>query len=256
MSTLAERSRIGLHRHALSALAKAAAYYGFRLKPVSGEFAFIDAEDTVRAAEAAGLSVENYYYGSSSEEMRGRLDRIVDRIVPLFDPGTPVAVVEIGAGTGVFTKRVLSRLPCRAYHVYEVNPGWSDYLARTYGHAPGFKAHACDGETLRGTETASIDLVQAHGVFVYTPTLITLSYCLESARVLKPGGRLCFDCYLDTGFGEEQRRKWMASPHRFPVVVPAQMLAAVLREAGLHEISHFREVHGPDYVDYLLFEKR
>ena len=244
-----ERARGGI----VYGLSRVATRFGFALRPIGGDY--LDAERTIQAAQEAGLSIEDYYYRGSSQQMRGRIDRIVDHIVPVVSSTHPIAVVEIGAGTGVFLRRCLSRMKCSAYHVFETDTGWRSYLSAIYGDHPAYRSHACDGESLRPIADQSVDLVHAHGVFVYTPTLVTLSYIEEAVRVLKASGHLYFDCYLDEAFDLDVRRKWMTSPHRFPIVLPAAYLRRELDRLGLTLVESFRELHGPDYVHYLLARK-
>ena len=227
---------------------------GYALKPTGGG-GYIDASATVSAAREVGLTLEEFIYRHDDANKRGRIDRIVGRVGALFGPASPVSVAEIGTGTGMYMERLCKIVKCIAYHVFETDPGWQAYSRSTLcNHAATF-VHSCDGMTLKELGNASVDLVHAHGVFVYTSSLVTLGYLAEAARVLKPGGKLCFDCYLDTNFGELAIEKWMASEHRFPVITVSKILFDHLQQNQLKIVSTFREVHGPDYVDYLVAQK-
>jgi len=232
---------------------RALARHGYALTRTGG--GYLDATTTIRAAREAGLTLQEFVHRHDSEHKKGRTDRIANRIAALFDPRLPIAVAEIGTGTGMYMERLCKASNCVDYHIFETDPGWQEY-ARTKlsAHAPT-SVHNCDGMTLKELNNRTIDLVHAHGVFVYTPSLVTLGYLAEAARVLRVGGKLYFDCYLDTNFGPQALQNWMASEWRFPVITASKILFDFLERNRLKIVGSFREVHGPDYVDYLIIEK-
>jgi SAM-dependent methyltransferase len=234
-------------------LDRALAERGYVLKRTGGEY--IDAKSTIIAAKAAGISIHEYIYRAASSHKMGRTDRIVQRIGALFKPGCEISVAEIGTGTGMYLERLCSVMNCTAYHVFETDPGWQTYARQVLAKQTKCLVYKCDGTTLKELEDTSVDLVHAHGVFVYTPSLVTIGYLSEAARVLKIGGKLCFDCYLDSTFGRSEIDKWMASEHRFPVITSSKVLFDHLARTNLKVVSTFREVHGPDYVDYMVCER-
>jgi SAM-dependent methyltransferase len=235
-------------------LDRALAKRGYALKRTTGE-GYIDAASTIAAAKAAGISIHEYIYRDANAHKRGRTDRIVQRIGALFKPGCEISVAEIGTGTGMYLERLCSVVNCTAYHVFEPDLGWQTYARQVLAKQTKCVVYKCDGTTLKELEDRSVDLVHAHGVFVYTPSLVTLGYLSEAARILKIGGKLCFDCYLDSTFGRSEIVKWMASEYRFPIITSSKVLFDHLACADLKILSTFREVHGPDYVDYLVCER-
>jgi SAM-dependent methyltransferase len=226
---------------------------GYALTRIGG--GYIDAKTTIEAAKAAGISIHEYVYRNSSAHHKGRTDRIMERIARLFDRGSKISIAEIGTGTGMYLERACKLFNCTTYHVFETDPGWRSYACEVLAKQTTCIVHKCDGTTLKELKDGSIDLVHAHGVFVYTPSLVTLTYISESARVLKNGGKLCFDCYLDSSFGRSEIDKWIESEYRFPIITSSKVLFDHLARSNLKVLSTFCEVHGPDHVDYLVCEK-
>jgi hypothetical protein len=104
--------------------------------------------------------------------------------------GQPVqAVCEIGPGSGRYLAKVMAACRPSHYEIYETAEPWANYLVREY-HVIYRRT---DGRSLAETPTASIDLAQAHKVFVVTPFVSTWNYLREMVRVTKPGGYVVFD---------------------------------------------------------------
>lgn len=229
---------------------------GFRIEKTGG--AYHDPDKLVQAAEHAGMSLCEYLESQETDTRKhGRRDRIIAQMdrLHLFDSCS--AVVEIGAGTGMYMEKVVEKARPERYEVYETHPGWCSYLTKSYKDAScQVVVHASDGETLQGTKDASCRLVHAHAVFVYIPVLKIFSYLREAVRVLAPGGYLVFDCLLDSGFGPGEVQKWLDSRWRFPVLVPEKLLFDFLEQEGVSLVHRFQEIYGESSVDYLLLRKK
>jgi hypothetical protein len=138
-------------------------------KPVVG-LDYISAAETVAAAQAAGLTVCEYV-----ERLWGQQGRTAGILQRMYEQGAVTSdtqsIVEIGPGTGRYLEAALRLCRPTRHQIYETNKGWSDWLAATYD----VEACEADGRSLKSTKTASVDLVHAHGVFVYVPLSCVLS---------------------------------------------------------------------------------
>jgi SAM-dependent methyltransferase/CDP-glycerol glycerophosphotransferase (TagB/SpsB family) len=220
---------------------------------------FIDAPSTVAAARAKGMSVCDYRESLEDDpRKRGRRGRIIRRLADAGIFQGVSAACEIGAGTGMYLEKVIELARPKSYEVYEINPGWVQFLESEYGSRQGTKlvCHPADGATLRFTPANSIDLVQAHGVFVYVPLMQSLRYLKECARVCRPGGHVVFDCYLDTTFSSlTVAEAWLGSPWHFPVIVPKKLLEEFAAANSFTCVDAFSEIHGAGIVDYFVWRK-
>jgi hypothetical protein len=150
---------------------------------------YISAAQTIAAARAANLSVCEYV-----ERLWHQVGLTAQIISRMRDAGCFKKcnhICEIGPGTGRYLDLVFR--PSARCDIYETQSDWREWLANEYS----VNAPIPNGRTLSVTPSSSCDLVMAHGVFVYTPALVTFSYLRESARVLRAGGYLVFDCFIE-----------------------------------------------------------
>jgi SAM-dependent methyltransferase len=231
------------------------AHSGMRIVPAGG--GYIDAAETIAAAQVAGKSICEYLEDREVDpRKRGRRDRIVERLSTGMLLQGHDRMLEVGAGTGMYLESIVRRSKPSLYEIYETNVGWRNFLLQNYSNLQTrVVAHPADGQSLSFTANASIDFAHAHGVFVYTPILTTFRYIQEMARVCRRGGVVVFDCYLDTSFGLESARRWIATEWSFPVVLPRQLLLGICEDSGLTLEQHFSEIHGASEVDYLVLRK-
>ena len=231
--------------------------YGYTLARTG--LGFIDAPSTVAAARAKGMSVCDYRESMEDDpRKKGRRDRIISRLKAAGIFRGASAVCEIGAGTGMYLEKVIELARPASYEVYETDTGWVQFLKSEYGNRQGTKliCHPADGATLSFTPENSLDLVQAHGVFVYLPLMQSLRYLKECARVCRPGSHLVFDCYLDTTFSSlAVAEAWLSGPWQFPVIVPKKLLEEFAAAHGFKCIDSFSEIHGSGSVDYFVWRK-
>ena len=160
-----------------------------RCKIVASSGGYISAAATLKAATAEGLSVGDYV--ETVWLQPGRSQQIIDRIAKTGVFSTcRLTALEIGAGTGRYMEKVFSL--CKSIHCYEsyeTDPGWEKYLSNSYP----ITTRSTDGRSLSDTLDHSVDFVCAHGVFVYTSFLTTMSYLREIVRVCSPGAVLAAD---------------------------------------------------------------
>jgi len=219
---------------------------------------YLDAGSTVAAAAAAGLSVCDYLEGREESRLKqGRRDRIIAKLTELDIFLNCRNICEIGAGTGMYLEKVVNLCRPAAYDVYETAPDWRNYLKNTYGSNTlvSFRFHFADGRTLGQTASDTCDLVHAHAVFVYLPLIQTMEYIREAARLLKTGGTLVFDCFLDETFDHDALASWLVSGWQFPVIIPKKLLLSFADEQRLHLLHSFSAPYGASSVDYLVFQK-
>jgi SAM-dependent methyltransferase len=219
---------------------------------------YINCKDTVRAAAKAGLSINDYLErGELSPRKRGRRDRIIaemDKRGLLDVEGGNI--LEIGAGTGRFLEKTIARRP-RSYEIYEIDKGWSRHIESAYGcfKDVNLLVREADGVSLKDTPTSSLDYVYAHGVFVYTPIIVTAGYLREMARVCNMGAKVVFDAYYDADWSFRTIRAWAHAGHLFPVVLPRNLLEAIFADLGFDIIAEFTEIHGASCSRYIALKK-
>lgn len=220
---------------------------------------YLSAENVVAAARSHGLSICEYRESQEDHPRKiGRRDRIIQRMQEAGVFQSVQSVCEIGAGTGVYLEKVLFAASPNRYEIYETDVGWVKFLEGEYSDNTNctLRCHPCDGRSLDGTSDNTIDLVHAHGVFVYIPLLQSLSYLLECIRVCKPGGYIVFDCYLDSTFDSvEKAAPWLSGVHHWPVVIPRQLLDDLVSRHQLSVVAEFVEIHASGTCDYFVWKK-
>jgi phospholipid N-methyltransferase len=237
------RIRRAVGRRVDAAAAKTLAWtakpFGLRVEPRG--LGYFDPDDVVPAARAAGLSLCEFLESTNRAGVGRRRDLIIDRLRTLgaFDGlGT---VLEIGAGTGMYLERTLDHGRPKRYEVYETATKWRQYLGQAYAGRCELLLHEADGATLSATGTQTCDLVAAHGVFVYLPTLTTMRYLDEAVRACRIGGTIVFDVFADKRFDLATLRHWQqAEPGQtFPVITPCALLEDWTRAQGLVLVDTF-----------------
>jgi hypothetical protein len=168
----------------------------------------------LKESKAAGLSVGEYVDRTHSKS--GATQETIDGMAALGVFDDPIErVCEIGPGTGRYTEKTIQACHPASYEIYEPARDWSNWLAQTY-HVT---AHPCDGMSLAQTPTASIDLIQAHKVFVYLPFLVTCRYFCEMARVVRRGGKVVFDIVTEACMDDATLAKWIGSGVLYPLLM-------------------------------------
>lgn len=194
---------------------------------------FLSARKTIRAARRAGLAVGDYIDQIHAEP--GVSAATVDAMIKLSDLDSRAdRVCEIGAGSGRYTEKVIEALRPRTYEAYETAADWLPYLRRL----PHVITPPCDGRTLAGTATASVDLVHAQKVFVYLLFTTTVSYLREMARVVRPGGAVAFDVVTEDCLEPRTLDNWVAGRCLY-AVTPRDWLLKFMAERELSLQGNF-----------------
>jgi len=164
---------------------------------------FIAAKPTIAAARRSGLSVGEYVDRTFAEP--GATAATIDAIIDIGGLRGPVErVCEIGPGTGRYVQATVERLSPQQYEIYETARDWLPYLSTL----PSVVVRPCDGSSLAATASGSVDLVQAHKVFVYLEFWTVAAYLDEMARVVRPGGVVAFDVITEGCLQEDVVARW------------------------------------------------
>jgi hypothetical protein len=143
----------------------------------------------VEKARLRGLSMDD----SITEKLKVNVE-LFDRLLADV-PGLPESVesiIEIGPAWGAATRYFLNRFSPKTYRVYEIDSGFSDWLA---ANMP-VEVMRCDGEKLIGTADRSMDIVLASSCLFFMPMIKQWSYLREMARVVRPGGLVMFNAVV------------------------------------------------------------
>jgi SAM-dependent methyltransferase len=216
---------------------------------------FLPAEPLIRAAEESGLQLEDYL--DQTWKCKDHREEVIQRIANLGVFDQPLErVVEIGAGTGLFTEVVLRRYTPSVYESYEPDADWSARLARDYSN---LIAQPADGMSLSATASESADLVIAHRVFVYLAPLTALLYFQEMARVLRTGGHAVFDVISEDCLDGPEVDLHVQHGNWWLVLMPKDYLISHFSNAGFECVGEFLRPLMPRYAyyktRYLIFRK-
>lgn len=209
---------------------------------------YISAKETVSAAKRERLSVCDYVEKLWGQQ--GDTQYVIEQMAALeVFAATNPNIVEIGSGTGRYLEKVLLQCEPAKYESYETARDWSMWLQSEYP----IISHEADGASLRQTPSESVDLVHAHGVFVYLPFLVSYRYWIEIWRVVKNGGHVVFDIYSEDCLDEATLAKWLASTHTYPCFLSRHYVASLFEKKGFVLTDAFTSRHGSGRSEYLVF---
>jgi hypothetical protein len=212
---------------------------------------FLPFRETISGARGAGLSVGDYvdvtYNVAGATQMT--IDAMADMKVFAHSFDT---VVEIGPGSGRYLEKVKRECSPRRYEIYETAGPWADYLERTYGVI----SQPTDGNSLRSTRTGTVDLVQAHKVFVVTGLRTTCRYWLEMLRVVKPRAFIVFDIVTEDCLDPETLDTWLEfdwEDETFPTLFPRQFTVDFFESRGAKLVGSFQVPMKPGTTETFVF---
>ncbi|MEO6525510.1 MAG: methyltransferase domain-containing protein [Gemmatimonadaceae bacterium] len=216
--------------------------------PTIGGRAMSD-EAVIEQARSRGISP-----GALLEEMFGKTGRATEIMRRMTACGALSSrvrrVCEIGPGSGLYVEETLEAAPVSSYEIYEIALVRAQYLASAYP----VTMQPTDGESLRATPDRTIDLVQAHGVFVTLDFLTSCSYFREIDRVMAPGGHVVFDIMSEECLDDAALESWLQTRLRYPSFHPKHYVVRFFTTRGYTLIDEFNVpllVHGSSR--YLIF---
>lgn len=164
------------------------------------------------------------------------------------------SVVEIGPGTGRYLEKTLNECCPSRYEIYETAEPWAAYLAETYN----IVRLPTDGETLGSTPDASVNIIQAHKVFINIPFLNTIRYWTEIVRVMRAEGFAVFDIMTERCLSPEATQLWAKSGiHNgsFPAVIPREVVVDYFNAHDFDLIGSFFAPMPPEKTEVFVFKK-
>lgn len=212
---------------------------------------YISAKETVAAAKKNNLSVCDYLEKIWNQQ--GDTDKVIENMKRggVFAKSIK-NILEIGPGSGRYLEKVMRICNPITYEIYETAQDGADWLAKEYN----IISRKADGKTLCHTESSSIDLVHAHGVFVYLPFLTSYQYFQEIVRVTNNNGFVVFDIISEDCLDDETATKWLQSGLDYPCFLSKSYVKAFFIKAGFSFVGDFFTRYGPGKSQYLFFQKR
>jgi hypothetical protein len=211
---------------------------------------YISAPETVAAAKNAGLSVCDYVERLWCIE--GTTASVIDRLRRLGAiTAATKSVVEIGPGTGRYIEHTLKHSQPQRYQIYEVDDGWSSWLAKTYP----VEACPADGRSLKSTHSSSCDLVHAYGVFVYLPFFTSYRYFKEIARVAAPEAFVAFDIISERCLDSETAEKCIEGGHEFFCFLSSAYVRQFFETNGFRFVDNFILRYPVHQSEFLVFSR-
>lgn len=211
----------------------------------------ISARKIIKMALERQMSVSDYL--EKLWNQKSRTLSIVNRLTKLgiFDYQI-TTVLEIGTGAGIHAEKIIELCQPARYESYDIDRGWADWLARQYN----IISHHADGSSLRDSADRSIDLVFAHGVFIYIPLLTVCQYFREIVRVTKEGGFVAFDIFCEECFDDEILRAWIDRHYDIPYFLRKNYVLEFFRQSGFTLVGEFfNEQCDVGRSKYLVFQK-
>lgn len=220
---------------------------------------YIHCEKTVEAAKLCRLTINDYLEQNENTPLKiGHRTRILEHMkkYSLLDIQGK-NVLEIGSGTARFLEKIIQCEP-NIYVVYETDEAWSAYTQKTYGAEEKIRliVNVANGSNLNKTRNETMDVVYAHGVFVYLPFVTAVGYLKEISRVCKSGGLVCLDWYYDTDWNMEIIEANEHFGNRWPVVVSRNLIEQCYEELGFVVIGEFTEIYSCSFSRYVILRKK
>jgi SAM-dependent methyltransferase len=218
---------------------------------IKNDRGYISANDTVKEAKKLGLSVCDYVEKMWNQV--GETKKVIDNMEKLgvFENANPI-ICEIGAGTGRYMEKVIAKGNPDNYESYETANDWAEWLQKEYN----IISHKSDGSSLQNSEDSSIDIIHAHGVFVYIPLFDSLRYFNEIDRVTKKNSYVIFDCITDDCLYNKWLNNWLDSKYSYPRLLPEKYILDFFPDDNYKLIGNFFTPYGQGKSKYFIFKKK
>jgi hypothetical protein len=211
---------------------------------------YISAKETVAAAKMNNLSVCDYLERIWNKQ--GDTQRVIENMNKFGVFSKAIKnICEIGPGSGRYLEKVMRICNPLRYDIYETAQDWADWLAQEYNIVP----RNADGRTLCHTESSSVDLVHAHGVFVYVPFLTSYQYFQEIVRVTNNNAFAVFDIISEDCLDDDTVMKWLQSGDDYPCFLSNSYVKSFFISRGFSFVGDFFNRYGPGKSQYLIFQK-
>lgn len=209
-----------------------------------------DVEGTIALARSKGVTVCELVEEAWGQA--GLTQYVMDEIrdAGVFEFENP-SIVEVGTGTGRYLEKTLQLCEPAVYESYEVIQGWSDWLEQEYR----VTSRVADGWSLGSTKEASVDILQAHGVFVARHFMISYSYFREIWRVVRPGGYAVFDIISEECLGEDVITRWVDDKHTYPKFLSKSFVIERFSQQGFVLVHCFTKQYDIGLSEYLVFKR-
>jgi Methyltransferase domain len=215
---------------------------------------YIPLKETLTRARKAHLSLGEYI--DAKHNVPGATQDTHDRLVALGVFNERIdRVCEIGPGSGRFLEKTLQVCKPSHYEIYETAREWADWLVSTYQVI----GRPTDGMTLALTPSNSIDLVQAHKVFVCLLFLTTCSYFTEIVRVTKPGAWVIFDVMTENCLDNINVPLWLKTginTRTYPAIIPKTFVINFFEGHGFNFLASFLVPMKPGQTECMVFRKK
>jgi hypothetical protein len=210
---------------------------------------YISATETVKNARESGLSICDYV--EKIWDNVGDTQKVIDNMKNYNVFQDTKTICEIGAGTGRYMEKVISVCKPERYESYETANDWADYLQKNYP----IISCITNGKDLNETKDNSIDLLHAHGVFVYLPFLVSIQYFLEISRVVNKNGFVVFDVISEDCMNNEIVNKWIKSENTYPCFLSSEYVDNFFISNNFKKIGCFFNNYGEGKSKYLVYKK-
>jgi len=211
---------------------------------------YLPAKNTVKEAKKLGISVCDYV--EDIWDQKGETQKIIDKmkVFGAFSFDSPT-VCEIGTGTGRYLEKVLEKCNPSLYESYETAMDWSEWLQQQY---PVISQPA-NGFSLHSTIDESINLVHAHGVFVYIPFFDSLRYFKEIDRITKKDSIIVFDSITEDCLDKDSLDSWINSKYNYPRIIPNKYIDKYFPKTKYKLIGNFFTPYGKGKSKYFVFQR-
>jgi hypothetical protein len=213
---------------------------------------YVSAQETIHAASKNQLSVVDYLEKIWDEQ--GNSQKIIDTLKEFGVFNRNIEnICEIGTGAGLYVEKTIEACQPARYESYEPDRDWAKWLAMKHT----ITSHDADGKSLSHTQPASIDLVTAHGVFVYLPFLVTYRYFQEIVRVINDTGYIAFDILSEDCLDDETVTSWLKSEQLFPCFLAKDYVVDFFAQRNFLFVGEFFNTKfNIGKSKYLIFQKK
>ena len=208
------------------------------------------------AASRAGYpTVTDYVWASKTVERQAVPRRFAVGVGR--QPHPNVRVLEIGPGTGAFTRSLLQRWSVAEYHLVDADREWLRYCNEMVMRVSpetlvGLHNVSCPSKLV--VSAAVFDLAHAHAVFIQLRPAVTAGYIRVLAQALRPGGRLIADFFFTAGLSDlvsiEEGPEWA-------IYWDFEWMESLANSVGLTVTSTWNEPYGANgMTNYVELRKK